>query len=384
MRRKVKEMRKQMGTRHRELIDGLDAIVWEADPQTLRFTFVSQGAGTVLGYPPARWQNEPGFLQNHLHPKDRDETLRLLLAARLPGHSRVLEYRMMAADGSVCWLRNTVSVDVAKGKTVGLRGVMVDVTQSKQAEEEKAKTQAHLARGRRLEALATLAGGVAHDINNVLTAVQGYSDLTRQDLDEGSPLRWNLEQVLGAASRGAGLARQLLLFSSRHPLEFISLDVNATVEQLLRMSDEVLGEAATIALRLQPDLWTVRADRSHIQTAIRNLLANASEAMPEGGTITIKTENLVLSEELATPMLNAKPGKFVRISVADTGTGMTEEAMEHLFEPFFTTKARGKAKGLGLSVAYGIVTQHGGWLNASSQPGHGATFYVYLPVEDSV
>jgi len=373
-------MRRRIGTHYRELLNGLDVIVWEADPETLQFTFVSQGAERLLGYPLKRWQQEPSFLANHLQPEDRDKTLGLLQEAKQQGHNCVLEYRMVASDGSVRWLRNVISADVARSRRASLKGVMVDVTQSKQVEEERAEAQSRLARDRKLKALAGLAGGVAHDFNNILMAVQGYCDLTKQDLDSESPLQWNLNQIARAAERGANLTGKLLLASCRYPLELSPLSMNMIAEDLARISDQV-DEQVSIDLKLQPDLWMVRVDREQLLRAIENLLTNAADAMPAGGTITIEMENLVLGEDRATLMLNGRPGKFVRVSVVDTGTGMTEEVIEHLYEPFFTTKPRGKGKGLGLAVAHGIVAQHGGWLNAASQPGHGTTFQIYLPAE---
>jgi len=369
---------------YRELIDGLDAIVWEANPETLQFTFVSRCAESVLGYPTTQWLEEPGFLANYLHPQDRDETIASLLDDCHPERGCVLEYRVIASDGSVRWLRNVVSARVCNGRRVGLKGVMIDVTHSRRAAKEEAEARDRLAWRAKMEALVVLAGGVAHDFNNVLTAVQGYSDLTLHDLDAESPFRWNLEQILSSSERGASLNRQLLLFSRRCPVEPISLSVSRVVENLVEMPDQIAGDAVTILTELQSDLWMVNADPRHIERALRSLVSNAVDAMPDGGTVTIKTENLILSQELAQVMPDARPGRFVRLSVVDTGTGMTEGVKAHLFEPFFTTKPRtpGKSKGLGLPVVYGIVTQHQGWLNVVSQPGQGTTVEVYLPADD--
>lgn len=249
----------------------------------------------------------------------------------------------------------------------------------RRAEEEKEKIQAQLLQAQKMEAIGTLAGGVAHDFNNLLTTIQGYIDLTMMEVDEMDPLYGDLKQIRLAAMRAADLTRQLLLFSRKQPMEFTPLNINSTVDDLLKMLDRLIGEDITINIDLEPDSWTVRADAGNIEQVIMNLAVNARDAMPEGGKLTIKTENVTLNEEHSKVIPEARPGKFVCLSVEDTGVGMDKETIQHIFEPFFSTKEAGKGTGLGLSVVYGIVKQHEGWINVYSEPGRSSTFKVYLP-----
>ncbi len=248
----------------------------------------------------------------------------------------------------------------------------------RQAEEEKGKIQVQLLQAQKMEAVGTLAGGVAHDFNNLLTAIRGYVDLVMMKVDESGPFYRNLKQIRNAAIRAAELTRQLLLFSRKQPMEFIHLNINRTIDDLLKMLNRLIGEDIVIRTDLEPDIWMVRADPGSIEQVIMNLAGNARDAMPNGGRLTIKTENVLLDEESCKVFLEARPGKFVCLSVEDTGAGMNKKTIQHIFEPFFTTKEAGKGTGLGLSVVYGIVKQHEGWINVSTNSGLGSTFRIYL------
>lgn len=259
----------------------------------------------------------------------------------------------------------------------------IDITGRRRAEEEKEKMQTQLIQAQKMEAVGTLAAGVAHDFNNTLTAIQGYSELAATRSGGGDRLSRDLKQIRTAAIRGADLVRQLLLFGRKQPMEPTVLDINETISGLLLMLDRVIGEDVIIDTRLSPDLWSVQADERSIEQVITNLAVNARDAMSEGGTLTITSENSVLDEEQCDGIQEAYPGRFVCLSVQDTGVGVEEQAMEHIFEPFFTTKRDGKGTGLGLSVVYGIVKEHGGWIDVVSEPGRGATFTIYLPASDT-
>jgi nitrogen-specific signal transduction histidine kinase/CheY-like chemotaxis protein len=250
----------------------------------------------------------------------------------------------------------------------------------KQAEEEKEKIQAQLLQAQKMEAIGTLAGGIAHDFNNLLTTIQGYADLTMMKVDEADSLYRDLKQINLAAVRAADLTRQLLLFSRRQPMEFAPLNINRMVDDLLKMLERLIGEDIDINANLEPDIWTVRADKGNIEQVIMNLVINARDAMSEGGTINIKAENVILDEERCKVIPESRPGRFVCLSIEDTGVGMDKKTIRHIFEPFFSTKEVGKGTGLGLSVVYGIVKQHEGWINVYSEPGRGSIFKVYLPV----
>jgi PAS domain S-box-containing protein len=377
--RQAEEALKEAEQRYRELVEGLDAIVWEADAQTWQFTFVSKRAEAILGYPVNQWLSEPNFWIDHIHPDDRNEAVSFCQLYTQKGRDHEFEYRMIAADGSVVWLRDVVTVECAEGKPVRLKGVMIDITPLKKAEEEKEKIQAQLLQAQKMEAIGRLAGGVAHDFNNLLTTIQGYTDLIMMKIDEMNPLYKDLEQIHLAAVRAGSLTRQLLLFSRRQPMELVPLDINKTIDDLLKMLSRLIGEDITISTDMEPDLWTVRADAGNIEQVIMNLAVNARDAMPKGGRLIIRTENVIMDEEHCKVIPEARPGKFVCLSIEDTGVGMDKEIIQRIFEPFFSTKEAGKGTGLGLSVVYGIVKQHKGWINVYSEPGQGSIFKVYLP-----
>jgi len=245
--------------------------------------------------------------------------------------------------------------------------------------EKKKSIQAQLIQAQKMEAIEILASGVAHDLNNLLTTIQGYVDLAMRKVDEADPLHTNLMQVHLAVERGAGLTHQLLLFSRKQPMEFAPLDLNKTVDDLLRTLDHLASEDIVINTDLDPSLWTIRVDVRNIEQVIMNLAANARDVMPAGGRLTIKTENVLLDKDRCQAIPEARPGKFVCLSVADTGAGMDKETIQHIFEPFFTTKKTRRGSGLDLSVVHGIVKNHKGWTNVYSEPGRGSTFKVYLP-----
>ncbi|OYD13658.1 hypothetical protein CH333_10590 [candidate division WOR-3 bacterium JGI_Cruoil_03_44_89] len=254
-----------------------------------------------------------------------------------------------------------------------------EIRERKRAEEEKEKIRAQFYQAQKIEAIGRLAGGIAHNFNNLLTTIQGYADLSKRKVDENDPLYKYLSHIHGATVRGTDLTRQLLLFSRRHPMEFASLDINRTIEYLLKMLGSLISESITVYVDLQPDLWTVRGDKGSIEQVVMNLALNARDAMPEGGRLTIKTKNVTLKKKDSEIIPESRPGEFICLSVADTGVGMDEEIIQHIFEPFFSTKEAGKGIGLGLSTVKGIIGQHEGWINVCSEPGKGSIFEVYLP-----
>jgi PAS domain S-box-containing protein len=278
---------------------------------------------------------------------------------------------------------DTVPLEIITGTLAGGGGSVLllrDITDRRRTEEEKEKVQSQLLQAQKMDAIGTLAGGVAHDFNNLLTTIQGYADLTMRSLNKADPLYMNLKQIGSSAVRASNLTRQLLLFSRRQPMELSLLNLNGAVEDLLKMLNRLIGEDIVTTISLEPVPWTVRADGGQIDQIMVNLAVNARDAMPEGGKLAIKTENVILDEQYRKVSSEARPGKFVCLSVEDTGVGIDKETMRHIFEPFFTTKQAGKGTGLGLSVVYGIVKQHEGWISVDSGMGQGSTFRVYLPV----
>ncbi|MFC2059550.1 ATP-binding protein [Chloroflexota bacterium] len=257
-----------------------------------------------------------------------------------------------------------------------LAGIIV----RKRAEEEKHKVEAQLFQSQKMEAIGALTGGVAHDFNNLLTAILGFSELASASLGDNEPVRKDIEEVQAAAKRAASLTRQLLAFSRREVLQPKIMSLNALVTDMEKMLRRLIGEDIELVSVLEPKLRNLKADPGQIEQVIMNLVVNAKDAMPEGGKITIKTENITVNEEYCKFYPDAREGTFVSLMVEDTGAGIDKEVISHIFEPFFTTKELGKGTGLGLSVTYGVVRQHEGWINVYSEPGQGTIFRVYLPV----
>ncbi|OQX19644.1 MAG: hypothetical protein BWK76_03905 [Desulfobulbaceae bacterium A2] len=259
-----------------------------------------------------------------------------------------------------------------EGRIVSFVSVQHDVSQEKEL-------RSQLQAAQKIESLGVLAGGVAHDFNNMLGAIQGYTEMAMMELDHLHPLYGKLSQVLQAAERAGGVVRQLLLFSRRQAMEKVPVDLNSLVRNFLKMLGRLIGEDIRIADELAPGLWSVSADPGTIEQVVMNLAVNARDAMPDGGTLSIATANVLVDAEYCAQHVLARPGRFVRLTVADCGCGMGDETLAHIFEPFFTTKQAGKGTGLGLAVVYGIVKEHRGWITVASSPGSGTLFEVYLP-----
>jgi len=264
-----------------------------------------------------------------------------------------------------------------------------DITERKRAEaalreseEEKKLLEEQLYQSQKIEAVGRLAGGVAHDFNNLLTLIKGYSQLSLLQIKEDDPLKENIEGIEKASTRASNLVRQLLAFSRRQVMEMKVLDLNILLRDLDKMLTRVIGEDIKLVYAMADDLGRVKIDRGQMEQVIMNLAINARDAMPSGGKLIIETTNVELDEGFPQSHIHVLPGRYVMVSIHDTGVGMTPEVKERIFEPFFTTKEQGKGTGLGLSTVYGIVNQSGGTICVYSEPGHWTTFKIYLPRVD--
>jgi two-component system, cell cycle sensor histidine kinase and response regulator CckA len=249
----------------------------------------------------------------------------------------------------------------------------------RRVEAEKERIQAQLIQSQRMEAIGVMSGGIAHDFNNLLTAILGSTELAMGMVEESNPLWEELNQIQIAAMRASGLTRQLLLFSRKQKMEFVPINVNHIIQNSIKLLQRMIGEDIRIVTLLEPDPFSVKADRGSLELSIMNLALNARDAMPGGGVLTIRTENAEFGESDSRTTPEARPGRFIRLSVVDTGIGIDPKTQTHIFDPFFSTKGVGQGTGLGLSVVHGIVKQHSGWISVSSRPGEGAAFVIYLP-----
>jgi len=300
-----------------------------------------------------------------------------LTARVFEGQSGTLMFEMTGLKGRHLWLETrAVPFRNEKNEIIALLGITRDITERRKLEEQLRQSQ-------KMESIGTLAGGVAHDFNNILTAISGYGHLTLMKMAAGDPLRPNIRQILEASDRAAHLTRDLLMFSRKQPIDRRPVDLNEGIQKLGKFLTRVIGEDIAFKTTLSGGAIPVLADSYQIDQVLMNLATNARDAMPKGGSFAITTEQVWLNESFTSSHGLDMPGKYAVISVSDTGQGMNEETRQRVFEPFFTTKEVGKGTGLGLSVVYGIVQQHDGQVTVYSEPGHGTTFRVYLPVNET-
>ena len=258
-----------------------------------------------------------------------------------------------------------------------------DRTERKRAEEALRQSEKQFRQSQKMEAVGRLAGGIAHDFNNLLTVIMGYSQVLLTELGPQHPLRGKTEETLKAGERAATLIRQLLTFSSKQPLDPKILSLNAAVTSLESLLRRLIGEDIQLVCTLDPTNGLLRADQAQLEQVLVNLVVNARDAMPKGGTLTIETAQVELTRSPVYHLTPLLPGPYVRLTVSDTGCGMDRNTQSHIFEPFFTTKGEGKGSGLGLSTVYAIVTQCGGAIDVTSRVGHGTRFDLYFPRAES-
>jgi two-component system cell cycle sensor histidine kinase/response regulator CckA len=483
-----------------DLVDDIDAVVWEADPATFAFTFVSKGAERLLGYPISSWLHEPAFWANRIHPDDRVGAVELCTTATRLGRDHEFSYRMVARDGTTRWVRDLVRVGIDDdGQVTRLRGVLFDETARRRTEEtlreseqrfravfestaagivlasldgrittaneaasrmlgygagelrgksvielahpdERALTlevlekvgsgncstisfearylhrdgravttlvsgvkvaqpnggesyliaQLHdisdrkalerdLRQAHKLEAVGRLAGGVAHDFNNMLLVVMSYADMLIDDLHHDDPRRDDIVEIRTAARAAADLTRQLLAFSRQQVVEPKVVALGCVIAGLERMLRRLIRENIALEIKVADEPLHVLIDPGQLEQVIVNLAVNARDAMPEGGTLTIEAQPVKFDGATGSHFL-ALSGRFAMLTVTDTGVGMDEATRQKIFEPFFTTKASGKGTGLGLATVYGIAKQNAGGVTAESEPGKGARFKFFLPL----
>ena len=298
------------------------------------------------------------------------------ILATLAEEGRIsIEYTALRRNGTTfkIWMIAKATED-AQGNRIYV-GTSVDVTDRHELEDQLRQAQ-------KMEAVGQLAGGVAHDFNNLLQVINGYSEMALADLPENHQVRHFIEEVSGAGGRAAKLVGQLLAFSRHQVLEPVDVDLNHVVENLLEIAQHTLGEHIRIDWSPGTTLGTATADRGQLEQVLMNLWINSRDAMPDGGVLTIETDNAHFDENFCRVHAWARPGRFVRLAIIDTGTGMDPATLDRIWEPFFTTKPPGKGTGLGLSTVYGIVRQHDGLIHLETQPGEGTTFEIYLPLVD--
>ena len=360
--------------RYRTLVERLPAITYIAELGAGGpWHYVSPQIETMLGFSPEEWLSDSMNWMNHIYPEDREIVLGAENLFQQTHDLFQAEYRMCARDGRVLWFRDEgVLLKQSEGRGLLMQGVMYEITERKRLEDELRHSQ-------KMEAVGQLAGGVAHDFNNLLMLIQAHNEHLRDHLAADDPARKDALQIENAVTRAASLTAQLLTFSRKKVLRPKILDLNAVLGDVGKMLHRLIGENIEVNIVPASSPARIKADPGQIEQVILNLAVNSRDAMPAGGKLTITAREVELDENDSRNHEGAPAGKYVMLSVSDTGAGMDIETQAHIFEPFFTTKAPGKGTGLGLATVYGVVKQSDGWIWVDSKPGRGTTFQIYLP-----
>jgi len=369
-RQKIFEELRESESRFRALVEQSLVGVYMTDGNY--FLYVNDAFARMCEYSSKELESKAPI--DLVHPDDRT-TVCSLIRKGLRGEAHVVHFpfRIITRNGRIMHCETFArTLNIGGRKTI--IGSVVDRTEQERLEEQ-------VRRGQKMEALGRLAAGIAHDFGNALTAIRGNLELALLKLEEENPIRRNLQSAHNVCALATETIRKLLFFGRQQPISKTSMDLNSVVEETLGVLDRLLGEDIQVLKDLDPRLPPVEGDRAALSQVIMNLLLNARDAMPDGGSIRIKTAVVTLDKKIAEQDLEARPGHFVCLSVHDTGEGIRQELLDKIFEPFFSTKP-GVGTGMGLSVAYGIAKEHGGWISVESEVGKGSLFKVYLPVSN--
>ncbi len=378
-RKRAEEELRESEEKYRSILESIAEGYYEVDLAG-NLTFFNDSVCELLGYP----RDELMGMNNRQYTdaQGAEALYRGFNQVYISGKpTRGFDWEIIRRDGTKRFVEASVTLmKDEEGNPIGFRGIVRDVTERKQGEEEKRRLEAQLQQARKLEAIGTLAGGIAHDFNNLLMGIQGRASLMLVDMDSSDPHFEHIRGIEEHVRSAADLTRQLLGFARGGKYEVKATDLNDLMDRSANLFGRTKKEI-TIHRKYHPDLWTVEVDRRQVEQVLLNLFVNAWQAMPAGGELYLQTENVVLEEGYVRPH-GVKPGPYAKISVTDTGMGMDEQTKQRLFDPFFTTKGMGRGTGLGLASAYGIIKNHGGIITVYSEKGHGSTFNIYLPASD--
>lgn len=366
--------------KYRKIIEDSIDILYQAD-MSGNLVMVSPSGVKLLGYDSVEQVLGKDIARDYYYnPGDREVFL-----SQLQKHGKVVDYEitLKRKDGTPVVVETCSHFTYDEdGQVVGVEGIIRDMTEKKRVEEEKQKLQEQLMNARKMEAVGTLAGGMAHEFNNLMAIITGYSEMLLDDMGQDAQLRNQVEVILATAMRCAELTGQLLSFSRKQMLHLRTLNLNHLITSLGDDIRRMVGENVKLVIKLDGKPVTVKVDREVITRTIKGIVENSGDAMPDGGVLTIQTDIVEFHSVGGRVLPSDRKGKFVCLSIADTGVGMDKDILPHIFEPFFTTKEVGKGTGLDLSFVYGTVTQHKGWLDVASTPGKGTTMKLYLPLSD--
>ena len=376
IRRTAEESMRDSEERYRRLLGSVTDYIYTVKVENGFPVSTLHGPGcvAVTGYTSEEYESDPNLWYRMVCEEDRKAVIGQSANVLSGKDVHPLEHRIIHRDGSIRWVRNTpVPRYNEEGRLVAYDGLISDITERRCLEEQLHHSQ-------KIEVVGTLAGGIAHAFNNILTAMMGYASLLKMEIKSDGPSSHHVEQILVLAEKAANLAQGLLAFSRKQIIHPKPTDLDETIKRMEMILPRLIGEDIELKTILAEKKLAVMADSGQIEQVLMNLCVNARDAMPGGGSLTIESGFVKLSSEYTKKHGYGAPGDYYMISVADTGTGMDENAKERIFEPFFTTKELGKGTGLGLSIAYGIIKQHNGYINVSSELGKGTRFDIYLPL----
>ena len=362
--------------KYRTILESIEEGYFETDLEG-NLTFFSNPFCKILGY--SRSQLIGANTRRYTTPETAEKMVRVtnrLLQSGMP--ENVSNYDVIRPDGNKVLLELSLSIlKEPDEEPIGFRGVLRDVSERKKTEEEKHKLEYQLQQMQKMESIGTLAGGITHDFNNILMGIQGNASLMLLKIDSDHPNYEKIKNIEAYVQNGTALTKQLLGFARRGKYLVKATDLNDIIDKSSALFARTRKDVQ-IKTNLEDSLWTVEVDRGQIEQVLLNLYVNAWQAMPDGGSLYLRTENVMLDRSYVKPY-KVEPGRYVKISITDTGTGIDKGTLERIFEPFFTTKEMGRGTGLGLASVYGIIKSHEGYINVYSELDQGTTFTIYLP-----
>jgi two-component system, cell cycle sensor histidine kinase and response regulator CckA len=384
-RKRTQDALRESEQQYRLLADNVNDMIWLMDIEQQRVTYISPSVIKMRKYTPAEVMEQS--LEDMLTPASYKRAVKTLANELMvdgemdPDRSVTMELEQYQKDGNTIWTEIAASfVRDEEKRPIAILGVTRDITERIKSEEDKKKLQKQLQNSQKMEAIGTLAGGIAHDFNNLLMAIQSRTSMILMNKKSSHPDLEHLKGIEAHVESATALTRQLLGFARGGKYEVKPTDLNELVKKQNRLFGRTKKEI-TVRGKYEKDLWSADVDRGQIEQVLLNLYVNAWQVMPGGGNLYLATENVTLDEYHAKPF-SVKPGRYVKISITDTGIGMDQTIQERIFDPFFTTKEPGRGTGLGLASAYGIIKNHGGVINVNSEKGEGTTFNIYLPASE--